>query len=167
MTRRTTLFITALAVAVVSAAAAGPTLAQGWGWGGGQGMGQGQGMGRADAPWRERFAAIDVDKDGAISAAEMASNAGAVFDVMDADSSGTITREEYMTVRLGAQQGLNKARETERQTAKAARFAPMDTNRDGKVDRAEFVAAAEARFRAADRNHDGRVTPAEFRGRIW
>ena len=165
MTRKTTMFATALIAATVLVAADLPASAQGWG--GGQGMGQGMGMGRADAPWRERFTAIDVNNDGIISTAEMTSNAGAVFDVMDADSSGTITREEYMTVRLGAQQGWNKARQTERQTAKAARFAPMDANRDGKVDRAEFIAGAESRFKEADRNRDGRVTPAEFRSRAW
>lgn len=127
-------------------------------------MGPGQGAGRPDAPWRQRLEAIDENGDGRISKAEAAANAEAVFAAMDADSNGRLTRDEYMAVRMGAQQGWNKARQAERQAQKEARFAPMDTDHDGTVSAAEFAAGAAARFTAADRDHDGFLVPAEFRG---
>lgn len=43
----------------------------------------------------------------------------------------------------------------------AAWFAGADANRDGKIDRAEFMADASRFFRSIDRDHDGRLTPDE------
>lgn len=168
MTRNSKILTTTV-VAVMLAVSVGPTFAQGMGMGpgGGQGWGMGRGMGRADAPWRERFSAIDADGNGTISQAENAAQAGQVFDAMDVDSNGKVTREEYMALRLGNQRGWNKARQETRQASKAGRYAAMDTNNDGTLDRAEFVAGAAARFRAADRNRDGRLTPTEFRRHAW
>ncbi len=157
--------LTTTVIAVMLAVSAGPTFAQGMGWGPGGGMGRG--MGRADAPWSERFKAIDENADGAISQAENTAQAGQVFDAMDVDSNGKVTREEYMALRLGTQRGWNKARQDSRQASKAGRYAAMDANDDGTLDRTEFVAGAAARFRAADRNRDAKLTPAEFRRQAW
>lgn len=173
MTLKTVAFATVLLgsiAAAVSLAEAQPGM--GMGMGQGQGMGMGQGMGRGmglnpNAPWRERFALLDENKDGVISKAEAAAQAEAVFAAMDADSSGALTKEEYMSVRMGAQRGWNPARADAMQQQKAARFQPMDTDRDGTVSKAEFLAGHEALFAAMDRDGDGRVTPAEFRSRRW
>ena len=86
---------------------------------------------------------------------------------MDADSSGSLTKDEYMSVRMGSQRGYNQARMDAMQQQKANRFAPMDTNRDGTVSEAEFLADHDAMFAKMDRNGDGRVVPAEFRGHRW
>lgn len=40
-------------------------------------------------------------------------------------------------------------------------FEKMDTNADGVIDRAEFMASAEARFTKMDLNGDGSVSPDE------
>lgn len=154
-TTRSILFL----VAVTMAAA--PAVAQGYGPGGGMGMGN------PDAPWRQRFAAIDTNSDGLISKIEMRENAEGVFAAMDTNGDGALTVEEYMSVRMGPQLGRNPARMEMRQKDKAARFPAMDENRDGKVDRAEFLRGAEMRFTSADRNRDGTVTPLEFRARAW
>ena len=45
----------------------------------------------------------------------------------------------------------------------AKMFKKMDTNGDGVVDRAEFLASAESRFERMDLNSDGQVTPEEAR----
>lgn len=149
----------ALVVSAAALVAASPSWAQpaGPGWGGG----------RPDAPWRERFAQMDTDHDGALTKAEFLSEAASVFDAMDADSSGALTKEEYMAVRMGPQGGGNPARQETMQARKAARFQPMDTDGDGRVNRAEFLAGHEREFALADRNGDGRVTAEEFRDRHW
>ena len=69
MTRKTLAFVAAIAAATFLATA--PVDAQpGPGWGMGQGMGMGRGMGlNPNAPWRERFAAIDTNGDGAFDVA--------------------------------------------------------------------------------------------------
>jgi hypothetical protein len=91
-----------------------------------------------------------------------------VFAAMDANSDARLTLEEFKAVRMGPQRGLNPQREAMMQQRKVARFAPMDTNRDGFVDRAEFLAAhGERMFTAMDRDGDGRVTPLEFRRHGW
>ncbi|HEV2608558.1 MAG TPA: EF-hand domain-containing protein [Xanthomonadaceae bacterium] len=44
----------------------------------------------------------------------------------------------------------------------AAMIKAMDTNHDGMVSKAEFLAYAKAQFDAMDTNHDGQVTVAEM-----
>lgn len=177
MTTRTAFAaIAAVALASVVAVTAGPTLAQGWGGGPGwgQGQGQGAGMGRgagrqaADAPWRQRFASLDENGDGVVTRDELTAFAGNVFAAMDSDGDGKLTLAEYQGVRLGPANGRNPERAAQRQDRKVARFAPMDTNRDGFVSRDEFLAAhGSVLFTAMDRDRDGRVTPAEFRRHGW
>ena len=104
------------------------------------------------APWRARFAALDRNGDGHLDREEMRAGAAALFDRLDRDRDGRLTLEEY---RAGG-------------TGPVARFAPMDTNRDGVVSRAEFLAAhGDVLFARMDRNRDGMVTPEEFRRFGW
>ena len=53
------------------------------------------------------------------------------------------------------------------QERKKARFGEMDTDKNGKVSQAEFIAGGKARFQAADTDKDGKVTPWEFRAQRW
>ncbi|MCB1427632.1 MAG: hypothetical protein KDJ66_00720, partial [Nitratireductor sp.] len=61
------------------------------------------------------------------------------------------------------QEGRNEERMKQRQEEKRARFAPMDADKDGKVSKAEFMAAGKSRYEDADTDKDGEVTPWEFR----
>mgnify|MGYP001765219987 CR=1 FL=1 len=172
MTRRTALLATALVAATTLGLALGPTHAQGWGPGMGPGMGQGMGGGMGggnpDAPWRQRFSTLDENADGVIDRNEFLTQAEGVFAAMDADTDGQLTLEEYKAVRMGPQRGLNPAREAMMQQRKVERFAPMDTNRDGRVGRDEFLAAHGGQmFKAMDGDGDGRITPQEFRRHGW
>ena len=161
-------FAVAFAPLPAADAQPGPGMGMGWGQGGGRGMGMaGGGMGRPDAPWRERFAAIDTNGDGKITAAEMRDQAEGVFAAMDVNSDNRLTREEYMAVRMGSQRGWNTDRQAMMQNRKAARFGTWDADGDGFVSAAEFAAGHAAEFRDADRNGDGVLTPVEFRGRNW
>ena len=72
---------------------------------------------------------------------------------------------------LGRSRGLGDVYKRQRQKAmqerKKARFGEMDTDKNGKVSQAEFIAGGKARFQAADTDKDGKVTPWEFRAQRW
>ena len=167
--KRTTLLA---AMVFTMIAGAGPAVADDnddWGWhmwGWGRGPGSGMMMGQGGG-FMGRMATIDENHDGVISDDEAASQVEAVFLAMDADDDGELTEEEYMTVRMGPQNGWNEDRQKAMQERKRARFAPMDTDKSGKVSKAEFIAAGKARFEAADTDKDGKVTPWEFRAQRW
>lgn len=148
------LTLTALALFTVTGLAAAQ------GMGGGMGGGMGMGAGNPNAPFMQRFKAVDENGDGFVSKEEMVANATNVFLAMDADQSGDITMEEYMFVKMNPDGGKNPAM----QQRKADRFPVMDTDKNGRVSQAEFVARAEGDFPAADANGDGKLEPMEFRG---
>lgn len=135
-----------------------------WGWGNGPGSGMMMGQGPG---FMGRMAMVDTNHDGVISDDEAAAQVEAVFLAMDADDDGELTEDEYMTVRMGPQRGLNEDRQKMMQERKRARFGGIDTDKSGKVSKAEFIAAGKARFDAADTDKDGRVTPWEFRAQRW
>lgn len=148
----------------------GPQGGQPWGAGTGM-MGDGSGpmMGWRDpnAPGRGRFAMMDANEDGTVTAEEAASQADMVFTSMDADDDGSLTVEEFMSVRMGPQDGLDADRQGAMTARKAARFDPMDTDTNGTVSKAEFIAASKAHFEAADADGDGKTTPWEIRAQNW
>jgi hypothetical protein len=165
---------------MASALAGSPAMAQaGYGFGPGFGMmpgygpgmmtgrGWGYGPGMMDQPGRGRFTMIDANEDGVVSAEEAASAADEVFTAMDADDDGSLTKEEYMTIRMGPQLGYNPERQAARQKAKEDRFAAMDADGNGSVSKEEFMAAAQAHHASADADGDGKVSPWEHRGRNW
>lgn len=123
-----------------------------WGWG----QGPGPGM-------MQRLGAIDTNDDGMISDDEAAAQVELVFAAMDGDDDGELTEDEYLSVRMGPGRGVNEARQKVMQERKKTRLAQMDHDKNGKVGKAEFMAAGKARFEAADTDKDGRVTPWEFR----
>ncbi len=96
----------------------------------------------------------DLNRDGAITLSE----AGAVQTVRflrwDSDGDGVITEDEM----LAAAQARIARRI-------AKKFARMDRNGDGRVERAEFDGHGAARFARLDTDGDGRVTPEEIRAR--
>jgi Ca2+-binding EF-hand superfamily protein len=97
---------------------------------------------------------LDLNGDGGITSAE----AGAVREVrflrMDSDGDGVITEEE---MQAAAQKRIA------RRIAK--KFARLDRNGDGRVERAEFEDHGAARFARLDTDGDGRVSQEEFRAR--
>lgn len=163
-----------IAVAVLAssmAVATGESSAQwrgydnGWGWGDwGPGWGGGPRMGM---PGRGRHMMIDANEDGVVSAEEAASAADEVFTAMDADDDGKLTKEEYMSVRMGPQRGYFPERHAAMQAAKSARFTEMDGDKDNMVSKAEFLDSAKRHHAAADADGDGKVSPWEHRGRNW
>lgn len=136
-----------------------------WGWG--RGPGAGMMMGQGGGGFMGRMGAIDTNHDGVIGDDEAAAQVEAVFLAMDGDDDGELTEDEYMAGRMGLQRGFNEERQKAMQERKKARFGEMDSDRNGRISKAEFIAAGKSRFEAADTDKDGKVTPWEFRAQHW
>ncbi|HZU51714.1 MAG TPA: EF-hand domain-containing protein, partial [Sphingomicrobium sp.] len=117
----------------------------------------------------------------------MVLNPSQMFDRLDSNHDGVISREEFMSAhaRMHARMG-GRQEGAATPTPGMSRHGPMlarwrsmghevgrgfiprlfemaDTNHDGRVSLQEAEAAALARFDRMDLNHDGRVTPEERR----
>ena len=94
------------------------------------------------------FEAIDSDHDGIIHLEEAKRAAALLFDQLDRDRSGKLSRAE-----------LGRGRMT------IAEFSWADRDHDGTLTKDEYLALVERQFKAADRDSDGTVSRAEFRAR--
>ena len=112
-----------------------------------------------------QFKAIDANKDGVASVAEIEAyqraqaalliqrQTAGLFARLDTNRDGSISREEFLRI----------SSSTNVKVSAAPMLAKMDTNKDGKISLAEFRAATQANFAKIDTNHDGVVSPEEIR----
>ena len=103
----------------------------------------------------ERLKAADTNADGLISRAEAAAlpRLAERFDQLDANRDGQVSFEELRAAR-GAHGKHGHG--------KGGLMKHLDADGDGKVSKAEALAAAEARFNRADTNQDGFLTAEEL-----
>lgn len=104
------------------------------------------------------FQKLDVDKSGAIEAAESDAAAQKRFQRFDADGDGVLTRDEAAAHH--AQRSEERRKRAEEWRAK--RFAALDADGDGKVTLEEFGARRGQMFARADANGDGKITRDEI-----
>jgi Ca2+-binding EF-hand superfamily protein len=101
---------------------------------------------RGDKMAQHILARVDTDKDGKISKAEFDTESTALFKRLDKNSDGKIAADEVPARHWG----------------KGPQFGMMDTDKDGKVTKAEFTAAEDQMFQKLDANGDGVITPDEM-----
>ncbi|HEY0326023.1 MAG TPA: EF-hand domain-containing protein [Allosphingosinicella sp.] len=127
-----------------------------------------QALARAD----QRFARLDVNRDGSVTAdearqarqARRAERQGQMFDRLDANHDGAISREEFgqrQAMRGERRGGRGMMRGMRRGGPRGEARAARMFGGDGVVTREEFRARALQRFERLDTNRDGTITAAE------
>ncbi len=134
---------------------------------------------KTDGLWTK----LDVNKDGVVSEVDRDAKLGQKFDEIDAGRDGQISREEWTAHHRAMMERVHGRMEGMEQDGPKGRrgrghrgmghggmgmmphemLKAADTNRDGKLTRAEFDAGAKARFDKADANRDGKLSPDERR----
>ena len=95
----------------------------------------------------ELLKGLDSDRDGTVDLDEATKAARAVFDMIDRDGDGRLTRHEL----------------SGRLSVRELRAAASD--HDGALNEAEYLALVVARFQTADADADGTLTAAELRSK--
>lgn len=109
----------------------------------------------ADRPERPRGVfAMDANSDGTLTRQEFDAGRAANFARLDADNNGQVTREE-----MRAQRGEHRRRG--RGGHHRASFERADANNDGAITREEFLARPNATFARLDANSDGVISESE------
>ena len=110
-------------------------------------------------PVRERTSGLmryDTNKDGFVDRKEWAAGQEARFKQLDTNGDGKLTKDELF---VG-----NGVPPNDRQLqSQATYFRLLDSDKDGTVSKAEFLALAERNFVRCDLDKDGRITVAECR----
>jgi len=126
-----------------------------WGKGGGPGRGPGPGM--------EHLKAADANNDGQITRAEIEAYRGAKFDEIDKDGNGVLSAEEHAAMR-GSWGGKGKPGNWDKQGEGKRGKGMMrgDADGDGKITKAEFVAASDRMLERLDTNGDDIISADEL-----
>jgi EF-hand domain pair len=103
----------------------------------------------------------DTNKDGFVDRAEWKAGQEVRFKELDTNSDGKLTQDELFARTPAAG---NNVLPTDRQVQRqAAYFRLLDTDKDGFVSKAEFMAQAERNFARCDLDKDDRINTAECR----
>lgn len=103
------------------------------------------------------FARVDANHDGRVDRDEFLADARAQFAAMDIDRQGYLTAEELGRVRTPYRPANYAARASHQDPVMSA-----DANLDFKVTPEEFLQQAEATFRRLDADHDGAIEAGEL-----
>lgn len=128
---------------------------------------------RADAEARvkDRFATLDLNKDGIVSQDEARQaretrrdeRRDRRFAMFDADKNGSISRAEFEAAADARVDRPSRRHKMRRGGMEGGLFARADANNDGRVTLNEAMAPALERFDRVDVNRDGTITPEERR----
>ncbi|MEK0082474.1 EF-hand domain-containing protein [Benzoatithermus flavus] len=101
--------------------------------------------------WLER---LDTNGDGAVDLGEVRHARGVVFDRLDTDHDGFLSRDELAAAR--------KPRRNATAQPGSRLLVRADADKDGRISRDEFLALAGQTMKRRDRNGDGRITADEL-----
>ena len=121
------------------------------------------------------FAKMDANDDGTLNEGDKAAMLAKRFAAVDTDKNGAISQAEFMAAHDMRGEHRADRREKRMEHAKMGKRHGREGGRDGRMDimaradsngdkaisQPEFRAAAEARFAKADTNKDGSITPDE------
>lgn len=140
------------------------------------------------APASAHFTKVDTDNNGAISKKEFAAGPEKVFACLDKDKNGSLAGNELKRPRMGmgGKGGMDRQRMGNRKgsgegqgagqnagknnadktkgAGKQGPLAMIDTDGNGSVNEAEWVAMAGKRFDRMDKNKDNSIEKSEVRG---
>lgn len=115
----------------------------------------------------EMFDKMDTNRDGKLDSADRAAHMAQRFDTADADNNGSLSRDEFGAAHARGPKGNDTARDGKRMRHGGGHgmgimmIRMADTNKDGSVTRAEFLAGASQHFGMIDANKDGALSAAE------
>lgn len=105
---------------------------------------------------QSKFDKLDADSNGTISREEFDAHRASMFSKADADANGSLNAEEM--------ERLHDLRHAERRAAMHARMmSRLDKDGDGEISQAELNVMAEKRFSRMDADGDGALTKDEMR----
>ncbi|GGD85384.1 hypothetical protein GCM10011515_01320 [Tsuneonella deserti] len=137
---------------------------------------------QAQAMATEHFAKMDLNSDGKIDAGDREARRAKMFDRLDTDKNGSLSRDEFNAAHRGRRGGMNHqgmnhegmnhgqpaGDGAHRMGGKRGMRGHMgmmtrmaDANNDGAITQAEFTAAVLKHFDSVDTDHSGTVTAAE------
>lgn len=108
-----------------------------------------------------KFKDMDANGDGRVTRAEYAAGQQAKFAKLDTNADGAISPEE---VSAGLQKKTSKLKfwAKDDNASGTEMLSAFDQNTDGQITRAEFESGAEARFAGLDTDKDGALTEQEL-----
>jgi Ca2+-binding EF-hand superfamily protein len=107
---------------------------------------------------QQRFDKLDANHDGVVTQDEYLAAATAMYRQFDVQDNGKVTARE---IAASPQAQERVARATQRMIKR------LDTNGDGVVSQAEYLAAAQKRFARLDKNGDGFIDADELPAHRW
>jgi len=109
------------------------------------------------------FARLDRDRNGAVTALEFSFVRSVDFQRLDRDRDSYLSRAEFIENR--SPKNAISARARRLRSLRIRRFSEVDSDRDGRLARREYMVFGRGIFARLDRNGDGKLTLGEARSR--